>query len=359
MSRIRDIANLFSANTDMATDAEVTSSIASHAASADPHTVYLKESEFNAGGKNYIINGGFDFWQRATSYSMTSSWAYGAPDRWGMQQYPTGGACTVSRSPDVPTGAVYSLKMQRTASSTNTSSMGIMQCIESSNAILLQGKTVTLSFWAKAGANFSGGSINAKIQTGTSPDEVLGLANGSYTGNVISANTSPTITTSWVKYSVSVTLASNIKEISININWAGSGTAGADDSVYISNIQLEEGSTATPFSRAGGDISGELAKCQRYYQSPGTVGHVAYSGDGVMGFVFPVTMRTTPTTSFGYNGTTNATYQIQTGVTRTLTSPIVIVSNTGVLNMYAFTPSSWGQSAGTGFHIQWTMSAEI
>jgi hypothetical protein len=42
MSRIRDIANILSGSTDMATDAEVTSSIASHAAAADPHTVYLK-----------------------------------------------------------------------------------------------------------------------------------------------------------------------------------------------------------------------------------------------------------------------------------------------------------------------------
>ena len=38
MSRIRDIANILSGvSTDMATDAEVTSSIASHAAAADPH----------------------------------------------------------------------------------------------------------------------------------------------------------------------------------------------------------------------------------------------------------------------------------------------------------------------------------
>ena len=69
MSRIRDIANILSANTDMATDAEVTSSIASHAAAADPHTVYLKESEFNAAGKNKIINGDFGINQRAFTSS--------------------------------------------------------------------------------------------------------------------------------------------------------------------------------------------------------------------------------------------------------------------------------------------------
>ena len=64
MSRIRDIANILTANTDMATDAELisavsthssatdphgdrantTTQIATHAAAADPHTVYLKSA---------------------------------------------------------------------------------------------------------------------------------------------------------------------------------------------------------------------------------------------------------------------------------------------------------------------------
>jgi hypothetical protein len=255
MSRVRDIANILSTNTSMATDAEITSA-----------TAYIPS---NVAGKNFIINGAFDFWQRGTTYSMTAGWSYGAADRWGMQQYPTGGACSVTRSTDVPTGAQYSIKTQRTASSTNTSSMGILQCIESMNAILLRGQTVTLSFYAKAGANFSGGTLNAKIQTGTAADETLGMANGSYTGNIVAGNTSPSITTTWTRYTLTTTLASNIQEISININWAGSGTAGADDSVYVSNVQLETGSVATPFSRAGGDIQGELAKCQRYYYRAG------------------------------------------------------------------------------------------
>ena len=306
MSRVRDLASILTASSSIATDTEVSAVSAQIPA--------------NVAGKNYLINGGFDFWQRGTSYSMTASWAYGAPDRWGIQQYPTGGACTLSRSTDVPGGAIYSLKMQRTASSTNTSSMGIMQCVESSNAILLQGKTVTLSFWAKAGANFSGGSLNAKIQTGTVADQELGLANGSYTGNIVAANTSPLITTTWTRYSVSVTLASNIKEISVNINWAGTGTAGADDSVYISNVQLEQSSVVTDFSRAGGNLVGELVACQRYYCksynleiAPGTssafgvvMGLASNSSYIATSLRFPVEMRVRPSMSlYSQIGTLN------------------------------------------------------
>ena len=257
-----------------------------------------------AAGKNVVINGAFDFWQRNTSYTMTGGWAYGAADRWGFQQYPTGLACVVARSTDVPTGAQYSIKIQRSTSSTNTSSMGILQCIESVNVIPLQGKTVTLSFWAKAGANFSGTTLNAKIQTGTAADEVIGFANGSYTGNVVAGNTSPTITTTWTRYTLTATLATNIQEMSINLNWAGSAlAAGADDSVFIANVQLEIGSVATTFSRAQGTIQGELAACQRYYFRYG--GNAVYEqfGNGqawtttnsAIQIKSPVSMRTNPT----------------------------------------------------------------
>lgn len=50
MSRVRDIANILSGSTDMATDAEVTSSISSHAAAADPHTGYMLESTLTTAG---------------------------------------------------------------------------------------------------------------------------------------------------------------------------------------------------------------------------------------------------------------------------------------------------------------------
>jgi len=44
-----------------------------------------------------------------------------------------------------------------------------------------------------------------------------------------------------------------------------SSAAGANDWIEFEKIQLEVGSVATAFSRAGGDLQSELAKCLRYY----------------------------------------------------------------------------------------------
>ncbi len=89
--------------------------------------------------------------------------------------------------------------------------------------------------------------------------------------------------------------------------------------VYFGNVQLELGSYATTFSRAGGTIQGELAACQRYYEksinlatTPGTTstgewwfpnGTIA-NGETYHLINFAVTKRTDPTvTTYSYSGT--------------------------------------------------------
>jgi len=71
--------------------------------------------------------------------------------------------------------------------------------------------------------------------------------------------------------------------------------------MYVSAFQLEIGSTATAFSRAGGTIQGELAACQRYYQTypnPPLKGLVTSTNQpSRMGTILPVVMRATPSNS--------------------------------------------------------------
>jgi hypothetical protein len=216
--------------------------------------------------KNRIINGAMQVWQRGTSFTVAGGAVTYTADRFGS--YTNNTNMTISRNTSVPTTAgnlfPYSLQLQRPASSTQTNGLFLNQVIESVNCYDMAGQNVTLSFWAKAGANFSasGNGIVATIITGTVADQSnLSMLSGTWTGMVSNYYT-PTITTTWTKYTYTIAIPSNVLEIGLQFNFLPTGTAGADDSLYITGVQLEVGTSATPFERR---LYGqELALCQRY-----------------------------------------------------------------------------------------------
>jgi len=259
------------------------------------------------GFKNRIINGAMGIWQRATTYNMTASWAYGSVDRWISTSSPSTNG-VFNRSTSVPTGFQYSVQMGRTAASTATSGIQSTQAIESVNCYDLAGQSITVSFWAKAVANFSasGSTLVLQIGTGTVADQAASNFY-SWTGSVIQTQNN-TITTTWTRYTYTVTIAANALEIGVNFYYTPTGTAGADDNVYITGVQLEKSSTATSFDYR--PYGTELALCQRYYYR--TIGAAsafpsvngsAYAATAQFGtaITFPVQMRTTPTVN--KNGT--------------------------------------------------------
>jgi hypothetical protein len=247
--------------------------------------------------KNRIINGDMRIWQRGTSISVGSaSYTYTA-DR--FKNYSANTSTTVSRNTSVPTGFQYSFQLQRPNANTGTNSLSINQIIETANCYDLAGQSVTFSFWVKKGANYSGGNITVQILTGTVADQ--GGDPYSWTGLATAVNdTTYTPTTTWTRVTYTGTVASNALEVCPVIAFTPTGTAGADDSLYITGVQLEIGTSATPFERRL--YNQELANCQRYYYKLQSNSADSFFGSAfnvsttlAIGITFfPVTLRTAP-----------------------------------------------------------------
>jgi hypothetical protein len=263
-----------------------------------------------AAGKNKIINGDFRINQRA--FSSTTSNAVYTFDRFATRI--TGdGTATYSAQTFTPGAAPVagyeSTNYMRivTASQTTTAvRTTLRQSVE--DVRTFAGQTVTFSFWAKAssGAPKMAGLLAQEFGSGGSAGVSTPL------GTV-------TISTSWARYSFTVSLPS------ISGKTIGTGSfllvdlcvsAGSDLNTAYSSIgiqnntfemwgwQVEAGSIATPFQTATGTIQGELAACQRYYYRAGgdTVYQLFASGWGAntntayLTMNMPVSMRTSPGT---------------------------------------------------------------
>jgi hypothetical protein len=251
------------------------------------------------GFKNRIINGAMSFWQRGTSFTNPSvSGSFYTADRWGVNRAGDVTGATVSRSTDVPAGFQYSLRLQRTAGNTSTAGLFLFNSNETVNTLDLAGHPVTFSFWAKAGANYSGGLLQVIANSGTGTDQRV----YAYTGSVSFISANQAITSTWTRYSFTGTVAANATEVGSYIAFFPNGTAGADDSIYVTGLQIEKGSTATSFDYR--PYGTEEALCQRYYYriTAQIAGDYfvpnAYAIGTTLAFgfnQFPVPMRTSPT----------------------------------------------------------------
>lgn len=240
-----------------------------------------------AAGKNFLINGAMDFWQRSTS---SASLGYVTADRWYINN--ASGTTTSSQETSiVPTGvARYALKLTQSVASAQVVAQ---QPLESQLAIPLAGQTIIVSAYVAASA-----STNFTIDLGQSTSTDVAAA-GSWT--FTSGSSQNVATTAYVRVSQTFTVSGTSKSLMPRISMT---SLGSGNSFYFSGLQMEIGSQATPFTRAGGTIQGELAACQRYYFKMGNEGN-AYNSFGLAGAasvnaadfvtIFPVKMRIAPT----------------------------------------------------------------
>ena len=221
---------------------------------------------YSPAGKNAIINGGMDIWQRGTSFAIAASGNSYLADRWqsyaGVSQ-----ALTISRQATADTTNLpniqYCMRYQRNAAQTGTGGISLATTFDTANSIQFAGKAVTMSFYARAGANYSPTSsvLGAYLNYGTGTDQNYFAG---FTGATTVMTNNATLTTTWQRFSYTGNVPATATQLAAFFYYAPTGTAGANDYYEITGVQLELGSVPTTFTRAGGSIGGELQLCQRY-----------------------------------------------------------------------------------------------
>ena len=220
---------------------------------------------------NAIINGDFGIWQRGTAATNLSAGTYLA-DRWAPNAFQSARIERVAVAASSGPTSVYAL---RSLTRNNASRSRIAQKIESENAFALRGKQVTISFWLRhsatswtstSGTAFGDFGVVIVYNTTTTDSSIATDVGDSA---VLAVNiSSGSFPTTFTKYSATVTVPSNVNNVTVGFGLANDGTAATDAFWYeITDVQLEVGPVATEFKLAGGGSKGaELVLCQRYYQ---------------------------------------------------------------------------------------------
>jgi len=305
------------------------------------------------GRRNIVINGGMQVAQRSTSVTgIGASSGYFTLDRWYLAIENTAGRLTMTQTADGPVGFANCMKLDCTTADTSIAAgelLVLQQQIEGQNVQAIGkgvtgAKQITLSFYVKANAAFT---FNAEVQD---------YDNGRTNGKAFAT------TTDWVRHEITFEADAddgsspfdddNAKSFSVNFWLHGGSTytggtlasgwenrtdanradgissffSSTDNNFFITGVQLEVGSQATPFEhRSFGE---ELALCQRYFhfsgfpkiipgqdQADGSL--VDYEGQifswtigsnrHATSYSFPTTMRSNPTVvMYGANDGTSA-----------------------------------------------------
>lgn len=245
------------------------------------------------GYRNVIINGSMLVFQRSLNAAVNSTTpAYSAADRFFAYQNGTA-AVRTSRfavSATVPglSGFNSCLRWFRPLSDTTTGTAFLGQVVESVHSVPFEAGPATLSFYARAGDNFSGTVLESMLITGAGADQdSVMLAANAWTNYTAAISARDVLTTNWQRYEYTTYIRPDITQLGILFDWTPTGTAGADDSVYITGIQLERSPQATAFEHRS--FGTELQLCERYFEK--SYGLNVFAGETIGPLVQPGRVR--------------------------------------------------------------------
>lgn len=238
---------------------------------------------------NLLINGAMDFRQRSSSAETigTASGEYLVYDRWRVGANVTASPTVqpnlaqldnVNLSPEGPFTAKECMRLTADFTAATGSFFRLRQRVEFKNVqeLARKGSPVSVGFWLWVD----------DLDRVTVRLEYPG-ADDSWGTQTTFATRQQDITTtgSWQYYKFeNIPLNLNAQAgLQLTIDIESVNVTATASNAYITEIMLNEGSSAAPFRRAGETIAEELQLCQRYYEksydidaAPGTVGSTGY-----------------------------------------------------------------------------------
>jgi hypothetical protein len=315
---------------------------------------------FNSNGvffRNRIINGDMRIDQRNAGASVTFDNNVFPVDRFrGLTNLSS--KATAQQSSVVPTGFVNSVLVTSSSAYSLAAGdyFGIGQRIEGTNISDLgwgtaSARAVTLSFWVRSSLTGTfGGALGNSNGTRSYPFTYsISVADTwEYKTITVPGDTSGTwLTTNGSGIQLVISLGAGATLSGTAGAWAGANYFSATGAVsvistngatfYITGVQLETGSVATPFERR--PYGTELMLCQRYYYRMKATGVNAFFGTGLVDtttnalFIttFPVSMRTVPS-ALDQTGTATD-YRVTTGGANIVCSSVPVFASGEVFSV--------------------------
>lgn len=337
------------------------------------------------GFRNRIINGDMRIDQRNAGASVTvpaGGSAY-VMDRWLIVRFnDTTGTFTCAQNTAAPAGFTNSALITVTAAQASVPSNAVYrlaQSIEGVNVADLGwgasgAQPVTLGFWVRSSVT---GTYGARIRNSANNRSyvfqyTINSANTfEYKTVTIPGDTSGTwLTDTGIGLTLEFILGDGSNFQGTANAWQAGEYTFASGNVklintngatfYITGVQLEAGTVATPFERR--PYGTELALCQRYFQkTPDAyakgVSGIAYSNNALIcGYSLPVQMRADPTFTVSANGSANSVWTLINAVIVSAPPSQAWWDKTGIMGLQ---PSTTPFSAGQGYSFGFTASAEL
>jgi hypothetical protein len=203
--------------------------------------------------RNKIINGDMRIDQRNAGASATVASGLSMQytlDRW----YGAAAGASVTHQRVSVSGIPLTNTALRITGATGNTTTWAAQRIESSTAISLAGSQATLSFYAASNTTRTL-RVGWGCPSSATPDD--------WSGSPTLITQDITITPTFSRYTITLTVPAEASK-GFYVSFYSNGPLIANQTISITNVQLEPGSNATTFEHR--PLGTELSLCQRYYE---------------------------------------------------------------------------------------------